>query len=34
MEEYGCQKSNAYKVIAGAEGRTIKRNAQGRYIAM
>jgi hypothetical protein len=34
MEEYGCQKSNAYKVIAAAEGRTIKRNAQGRYEAM
>lgn len=34
MEEYGCQKSNAYKVIAAAEGRTIKRNAQGRYVAI
>lgn len=34
MEEYGCSQPTAYRAIAGAEGKTIKRDARKEYSAV
>lgn len=34
MDEFGCQKSNAYKAILAAEGVTIKRNEHGLFVPL